>query len=205
MSGLEQLYEIDCIVSECPNYDKSLPGAPFFVMLDFYPIALTVGLAAISIIRQELYLFLLSLCLTANWLINLFFQSVVFLQPGLFPGCGSLYQMPSFSAQQAILFETMIALYMVCWTKKIFWINTLLLHFFSSMVIWARIFIGINSIPQLLVGAIFGLVLGILFHCIIYFLIVPYFKTILKWRIFKWRGFCDTLCQKKKVYISVSK
>lgn len=202
MSGLSDLFKLDCIVSDCLTYDKELPGAAFFVVLDFYPLVLTVGLFAISILRQEIYLFLLSLGLSFNWLICFFFQQVVFKQNGAFPNCGSPLQMPSFASQQIVFFQTMVAFYAICWTKKIYWTNTILLHFFSSLVVWARIFIGINTVQQLLVGAIFGLVLGTFYHCVLFYLIYPHFKTILKWKIMKWRGFEDSLCKKeRKVYI----
>jgi hypothetical protein len=198
MSGLTDLSSLLCAFSECKNFETSIPGSSFLILLDFYPIGLTLGLAGIAVYKQELYLLLFSLSLSLNWLINLFFQQVAFRQEGAFPGCGSRYQMPSFSSQQIVCFQTMVAFYTIAWTRRVFYLNSLSMHCFSALVVFARTFIGINTVAQLMAGAGFGFVDGILFHCIIYFLIFPNFKAILGWRFSRWKGVVDTLCREEK-------
>lgn len=189
------MHRLECVTNGvCPLYDEGVWGAPITVALDFYPIFLTVGMYAISLYQYELYFALVSLGLTANWGINVFLQHVVFKQLGAFAGCGSTYQMPSFSSQHIVMFNALMACYMMGWGKRFAGKLILLMQLFTAAVLVSRIFIGINTRAQLLVGGLLGFGLGVGYHCILYYLIYPRFGKILEWQWAQWVGIVDTLC-----------
>ena len=186
MSGFSDIYKLESIVIDvCPLFDSSISGAGLAVLLDFYPLLLTFSIFSISLYKQELYLMFVSFSLTLNWFLNYFLQNVIFLDHGAFLNCGSYHQNPSFSTQHICCLDTMLALYCVTWSRKIMYTNLFVLHLFSHMVVWARIFIGINTRTQLVVGSLVGFISGILFHLAILLIAYPNFGHILSWRIMR--------------------
>lgn len=195
MSGITDLDRLECVTfGVCPLYDTSVWGASVTVALDFYPIFLTVGIYAISLYQYELYLALVSFGLTFNWGLSVFLQRGVFKQPGAFADCGSPFQMPSFSTQLVVMFNTMMACYMVIWGKRLAGKLVLLMQLFTACVLIARIFIGINTRAQLLAGALVGFLIGAMYHLFILRIVYPYFGTVLKWEWIKFLGMVDTMC-----------
>jgi len=182
MSGFLALGELNCARAACPNFAAVDFWSGLLVALDYYPTYLTVAFYSISLYQHEFYLFLLSLCLTADTGVNIALQYII-KQPGPFPGCGTQYEMPSFSTQHSSMVVCMLMSFMLLWrvsvpSKKIF-----LLFVFLYGAIVARVYCGINSRWQLLAGALAGTVEGLIYQAIIYFLIYPYYKTILSWRL----------------------
>lgn len=195
MSGITDLDRLECVTfGVCPLYDASVWGAPVTVALDFYPIFLTVGIYAISLYQYELYLALVSFGLTFNWGFSVFLQRAVFRQAGRFPDCGSPFQMPSFSTQLVVMFNTMMACYMVIWGKRYPGKLVLLMQLFTACVLIARIFIGINTREQLLAGALVGFIMGYMYHLFILRIVYPYFGNMLRWRWIRFLGMVDTMC-----------
>lgn len=195
MSGVTDLDRLECVTfGVCPLYDASIWGAAVTVAFDFYPIFLTVGIYAISLYQYELYLALVSFGLTFNWGLSVFLQRAVFMQPGAFPGCGSPFQMPSFSSQLIVMFTTMMSCYMVCWGKRYPGKLVLIMQLFTGIVLISRIFIGINTRPQLLAGALIGFILGYIYHLFIMRILHPYFGDLLRWRWIQMLGIVDTMC-----------
>jgi hypothetical protein len=202
MSGFSDLVKLQCLVaSSCPQYDAGFALAPLAVALDFYPFFLTIGIYAISLYRYELYLALVSLFLTIDWLINWLLQDVVFKQAGRWADCGYKHQMPSFAAESIMVFQTLMVLYLMTWGRRNMYQMTTLLMSFSTVVLVARIYIGINTRAQLLAGALVGIVSGALYHVLLRYLIYPYFENILSFALIKWLGFIDTLCSKQSKHL----
>jgi len=204
MSGFGDLTTLECVVETCPLYDHDVFGAHITIALDFYPIFLTVGIYAVSLYKYELYFALVSVVLTLNWGVNYGIQRMVG-PSSRFPECGSAYQMPSFSSQHIVLFETMMALFMLTWGQKLYIKLIILLRLFSFAVLVSRIYIGVNTTTQLLAGAGVGFVSAIVYHIIIYFLIYPYFTRILDFTLMRWLGLEDNLCRKNSSKIRVKR
>jgi hypothetical protein len=182
MSGFLALGELNCARAACPEFIPVDFWSGLLVALDFYPTYLSISFYAISLYQHEFYLFLLSLCLTADTGVNVALQYII-RQPGPFPGCGTQFEMPSFSTQHSSMLVCMLMSFMLIWrisvpSKKIF---LLFLFLYGALV--ARIFCGINSRWQLLAGSLVGTVEGLLYQSIIYFLIYPRYKNILSWRL----------------------
>lgn len=196
MSGVLELKALECAITDvCPLYDSNVWGSEVAIALDFYPLFLTLGIYIVSLYKYELYFAIVSVILTMNWGINTFLQRVVFGESARFIGCGSAYQMPSFSSQHIVLFEVLMTLYMITWGRRVFVKLTILLRLFSFAVLTARIFIGINTPQQLFMGALAGFVEGLIFHMIILYIAFPYFGDVLNLTLIRWMGLEDNLCR----------
>jgi membrane-associated phospholipid phosphatase len=197
MSGFFDLSSIECaVIDTCKLYNPNLFGAHIAVALDFYPVFLTISMYVLSLYRYELYFALISVSLTLNWIINTIIQRFIIGEAVRFPDCGSPFQMPSFSSQHIVLFETMMFLYMLTWCSKVKIKLLILIRLFTFAVLVSRIYIGINTIPQLLVGGAIGFSLAILYHLIILYIIFPYFSNILNWTLIRWMGLEDNMCRR---------
>lgn len=201
MSGFLDLWSLECVVVDsCQLYNSSMWGAHIAIALDFYPLFLMIGMYTISLYKYELYFAMVSICLTLGWIINFVIQRC-FGETARFPDCGSPYQTPSFASQQIVTFEVLMTLYMLTWGHKLKLKLIILMRIFTFAVLVSRIFIGINTISQLLVGALLGFLLGIFYHIVIYFIIYPHFRRILEFTVLQWFGIVDTLCGSTKIVI----
>ena len=196
MSGFGDLKALECtLIDACKLYDPNLPGAHIAIAFDYYPIFLTIGMYAISLYKYELYFAMVSVLLTINWLISYIIQRAIVGESYRFIDCGSPYQMPSFGSQHIIVFETLMILYMLTWGSKFYFKLIILLRLFTSGVLVSRIFLGINTVEQLLMGAVIGFFEGIIYHLLIYYVLFPYFSHILEWTLIQWLGLEDNLCR----------
>jgi hypothetical protein len=69
--------------------------------------------------------------------------------------------------------------------------------FLTVFVILARVYIGINTAQQLIIGAFVGVIEGILFQCVIYFFIYPHFEKMINWRVATLIGLENNICKQK--------
>lgn len=193
MSGFLAFSELNVVrTGTCPLFLEESFWSGLLVALDFYPSVVTVAFFVVSLYEHEFYLFLLSLCLAGDTGVNIAMQFII-QQPGPFPGCGTQYEMPSFATQHASVLVCMLMSFMLLWrlsvpSKKIF-----LLFLFLYAVILARVYCGINTRWQLLAGALVGLVEGLVYQSIIYFLIYPRYKGLLSWKLMAFLDVKDTL------------
>ena len=119
MSTVGDAAKLECAyVGVCPLYDETVGIGHFFILADFYPLCLTIGMYAVSIYCVEIYLFFISLVLTFDWPLNLALRYII-AQPGPFPGCGSEFEMPSFATQHIVLFDTLLTSFVIIWRREI--------------------------------------------------------------------------------------
>jgi len=198
------VYKFGCVVVPiCPLFVDGFFLTYYFILVDYYPTILSIAMYAISIYHYELYFFLFGLCLSLDWGINTGLQ-YAFGQTPRFPGCGNTYEFPSFSSQHIVLFVTLILCFFSWWKRIISPLHLFLLQLFSAIVLVARIYIGINTISQLISGAAFGLLEGVLLNYALYFILKNYSSRIEDWRIFALSGLKNTIIKrdinKKKLY-----
>ncbi len=197
MSSFSDLQNLECTVTNCLFYETNGILGPSFLAGDLYPIYLSIGLYSIGLYSHEVYLLLISFALTADWGINQAFKQII-RESGPFPGCSSEFQNPSFSTEHAILFETLMISFIIIWRKRVSTYKIFLLKTFVFFVLLSRVYIGINTRGQLLVGAIFGSIEGLLIQFVIYYFIAPHFPWIIDSKIGKFFGLEDNLCNDKR-------
>ncbi len=194
MSGFDALDKAQCaVIGFCPDYISGFIGS-LFLLIDQYPIILSFALYSISLYHFELYFFLLGLSLNIDTLINWLLVTIINI-PSRHEGCGNENEFPSFGTQHITVLMTMLFLALITWRKKVTIMKILSLTIIFNLVIVARIYIGINTIPELIVGASIGFVEAIFFHLVISHFLFPRFNQILNWRICKFFDVVDTFCR----------
>jgi hypothetical protein len=193
MGSILDFAVFECIVADCPLFVGDTIWSGVFVIMDYYPTILTVLMYAFSLYYYELYTFLVGLVLSFDFLLNWGLRYAI-ATTSRYPGCGTEYEMPSFSSQHACVFLTMIFTFFSLWNKVVPPHRLILLNVVVLSVITARVFIGINTPLELFVGAVVGVAEGIVFQLIIYYMIYPHFTSILKWRFVRVIGLEDNIC-----------
>jgi hypothetical protein len=145
----------------CIYYRDNIIG-PLFVLLDYYPVLMSVAIFVMSLYRTELLFRVFSMLMLLDVLINWLFREAIIRLPSRLAGCGNLYEMPSFATQH-LVFVTFVLHYILLKRKKNADKRTLiLLHLMTFFGTVARVYIGINTSAELYVGTAFGLVEGAL-------------------------------------------
>lgn len=185
MSGfLDILHIQDCVVANCPLFIKT-DVSPIFILGDFYPLVLTVGMYAISLFRFEFYLFLVSSALAVNLFVNYLISKVIIQDSNRFLNCGSLHQMPSLSSDHAMFFTIVMITFVVMWRYPfVSSVRIVLLNVFFFFVLSSRIYFGINTSLELFVGALSGFIQAVLFQVFVYRWIFPAYRYCYK--RYKW-------------------
>lgn len=198
MSGFLNLYNIECASLDCPLYVSVPIIGPLFIAADYFPLIITIAMFSVTLYHYELYFFLISLILTFDWGLNVALQYII-RQPARFSGCGSKYEMPSFSTQHAMLFLTLIITFFALFRYRMAPSKIFLAMFLTVFVILARVYIGINTAQQLVIGAFVGVLEGVAFQCIIYFCIYPYFNQIVTWKVAVLIGLENNICKTEMI------
>lgn len=194
MSSYEVLARNECaVLGFCPDYLSTLLG-PYFLLIDEYPIILSFALYSISLYHFELYFFLFGASLNIDSLLNWLLTTVI-AQSSRYPGCGATYEFPSFATEHATVGITMLLLAIITWRRSITPMKLLSLITIFNLVVIARVYKGVNTIPELVVGSVIGFIEAQILHWIIARFIYPHFDDILGWRICKLFGAVDTLCR----------
>ena len=193
MSDFSELEKLQCaVIGVCPLYIEGFFGSVLYV-LTFYPFIITMSLFAISLYINEFYLFAVSMILTFNSALN-YLLRLAFGVPAIYPGCGPTYGMPSMATQHAILFESIFVSFILIYKPQKSMMLMLFIKLFTSAVMFAWVYIGINSILELTVGAVIGLVEGMIFQRFMYWINKNHLYRILDTPIFKWMTIEDNLC-----------
>lgn len=194
MSGLDEVVKIQCAIDTvCPLYISNEWGAAMYA-LTFYPFLVTVSLFAMSIYINEFYLFAISIMLTVDKMINIALKEILAIE-SVYPGCGSKHGSPPLVTQHAILLETIFISYILIYKPSRSIILMLFVKTFSIFTIYAWIYIGFNTISQLVIGALIGFAEGICFQLFMYFLIRNYIYYLLSTRFCQFIALEDNLCK----------
>jgi membrane-associated phospholipid phosphatase len=193
MSGYHQLDIISsAVVGVCPDYTDGSFGS-FLVLIDLFPILLWLFFFGTSVVYSEFLLLFMSLTLNIDYYVN-FGLRHAFAQPPPTAGCGEAYEMPALATQQTAFIVTLGLLAACRWRIRSGAYTTLVLVGFVALTTYARIYIGFNSPPQLLAGAVVGFVHGALWFAVFYFLVHPHVATITKLPFVRNTNLRDTLC-----------
>lgn len=197
MSGLDELERLQWGLAEvCPLYRPSSFVGPFLVGLGYFPVLVSLGLYAIGLYCYELYLLALSLGLTFDFLLNWGLREAIGAAPR-FAGCGADHGMPAYAAQQTVFFECVVLSAYTCVWRRGAPISTLklgLLRAFCMLALFAHIYVGSSTVPELLAGAAIGLVEAIAFQFLLCRVVRRHAHRILRWRAVRWAGLQDNLC-----------
>jgi hypothetical protein len=179
MSGLDDISNLQEAVEKfCPLYVGSFLGSLMWIW-DFFPIMLTAVSFFISLFLNEIYFFIASIFLTSDTVLNMLLRQVIFKQQNQFPGCGAKYQMPSFSSQHSTFFVVLVSTFMLMWRSRLSGFRMFLLVLFYTLVITCRIYIGINTNFELMMGAVTGMIWGLILQAFTYYILYPMFDRIL--------------------------
>jgi len=192
MSGLVDVWKLNCVVVDCPLYNPTPFFAPAFILIDFYPTYVAVALYVISFYCWELYFGYASLCLFIDWGVNYVLRWLI-SAPQRFPGCGTSSGMPSFSSEQAILLNTLGLCFVLLWSHNTSAMKIGILNIITTVVIFARVYIGINTRQEIIVGAVVGFIEGIFFTLMFYYF-RRFFAIFLEYSIVRRLGIIDNMC-----------
>ncbi len=199
MSTFGSIHRFGCIVAGyCPLFVET-EGAwleSFLVLVDFFPIFLTIALFSISFYHYEVYMWLLSFGITFDWLVN-YVLRLSLRYRSRFDGCGTEFENPSFSSQHIVCLTTMILTFFLIWSH-----NTIRIHRVAMfgvlmyLVLVARVYIGVNTPIELLNGGIVGLATAIFNQFIIFYYAAPYLIHLIESdsKLTRFIGLRDTLC-----------
>lgn len=167
MATSSALDELNCVyVGKCPDFEVNFASG-FLVLFNFFPVITSFATLAMSFYEFDVYLYFLTfLGLNFNWGLNLLLQYIIKQSPK-YVGCGPLYNMPDFGAQQAFFFATALLLFSVSfgYRMSVFTLGTVL--YFFAIAVYARFYIGIATVLQVVVGTIVGIVSAAFFHYVI--------------------------------------
>jgi hypothetical protein len=210
MSTLETIHRFQCMVEDsCPLYvTADSDFGPFMVLVDYYPIFLNASMIAVSVYHYELYFFLLSLVLAFDWFLN-WLLHIAIGSGSRFPGCGGANEMPSFSSQHAVCLGVMIFTFFMLWCETHVRVHRLIMINFGIFIaVLARVYIGINTPQELMVGALIGATEGVIIQWILYRYLIPMSDALLnkKYALIELTKIANTLCShSKRRYVNVKK
>lgn len=185
MSTFEALSQFEpCITAVCPLYEPGHVGTVFFLG-DFYPLFLTLGFFSISLAIQDFYLLLFSMSLGVHIIANYALRVWIVAADNRFPGCGVEHQMPSLSTDHMIFFVTVLITFVFLWRHDTSSIRIFQLSLFMIFAIVCRVYIGINTVLELFLGSLHGLIWAILFQLFVYYIALPRLEYILSLKIAK--------------------
>ena len=199
MADFWTIMKLDRIASgDCPLYNSNGIIGPLAIAIDFYPYYITMAIWGITMFQYELFTLILSITLTLDFVANFLFSFATTY--GYYPSCGSSHEMPSFATQHIFVFTIIIISLINKWELDISPFKLLFIQTFHFLVIASRIYIGINTIPQLFVGAFIGLAEGLIFQYTIDY-IFTHKIWFLETRIFKFVGIKDEISKKSFLWV----
>lgn len=179
---------VSCITSNCllmPDNGFS----PIFLIIDFFPLYLSIGLFSLSLYISDLSLFLFSCALTLHSLFNALLRNGI-ATPNRFPNCGAEFQMPSLSSSQSVFFVVIWIAFIINRKPSLPFSRIAMLNAFIILVLFSRVFIGINTSFELLIGATDGLFWGLITYGLFEFFIFPLLEYLfINYSWFRMLGF----------------
>lgn len=163
MSGFSDLHLYNAIYERavngsvlCPDFQVT-PLSGFIVYFNSFPVLLTLVTASMALYKIDVFLYMLTFIgLTVNSGINYLLRNI-FQHPAKYAGCGEQFNMPDFGAQHAIFFSACLLLFAVTFNYRVSIYSMFCIVFFFGFAMYTRLYIGVTTISQFVVGAIFGL------------------------------------------------
>ena len=198
MSGVLDTNPLQCAVDPvCPLYDPNLFFASLFVLIDYFPTYVAAFLWGIAFYYWEFYFTYVGLVLVFDWGLNYGLKYAIG-SSSRFPNCGEVHEMPSYSTEMTLLLVTMGICYAFLWNPDILLIKIATMNLIGLALVLARVYIGRNTIGELIIGALVGTIEGFFFSILLY-LIRRQVARLMRWRFINDIGLVDTMCNLSKI------
>lgn len=168
------------VLPECIYFENTIIG-PLFVLIDYYPILVSISIFMLSLYRAELMFRILALLMIADVFVNWLLREAIFIVPSRLTGCGNVYEMPSFATQHLVFLTFLLHYIMLRRKKPINKKLLFMLHMMSFFGTVARIYIGFNTLSELYAGSLVGLIEGLICCPLIVDRIIDKRTEFLKW------------------------
>lgn len=154
---------------------------------------------SVSAVTNSLYLWVLWGATILDYLLNLGLR-YAFRDPS--PN-GALahhaWEMPASSSQAMLCIGTMVVLFILLYNVQQYTLYMLMLYVLASTALFSRLYRGINSPEQLIVGALVGCAEGCLYTMLWQWLGYPYVTRILQWTPIRFYGINDSLMAPRRM------
>lgn len=192
MPFFEAVAEIESYaLNNCQPYEQRW-WTQFLVLFHYASLFVTALTLGLSFRYKELYLLLFGLGLSADTIINWLLRQII-RQEAPLAGCGVLYAMPSQQTQHAAFLVVFAATFAYVWRARFsVWHMALALGFLDAVVLSALYF-NFASEQQVLVGAVIGGVLALVWQFFIYLCLFPHWNGLLRAPPIYQMGYEDTL------------
>lgn len=186
MSSWNELRAInDAYAPRCPEFHVNAASGPLAALNFFYSYGLWIATYVIGLYSGDFYFFLLSWWLTLDYAFN-YALAFTLKQPPRYAGCGPTYEMPSYASEQMTLVVSALFLYVVVFNYRLDASRSVLLTWLLGSVMYARIYIGISTPLQLVVGSALGALSSCVFSALVYFVVLPHIDAVLSLRVCRW-------------------
>lgn len=192
MSGIFDIGSLQCSVYPvCPLYDPTPFFAPVFIIINYWPLFFDVSLWMLSLYSWEFFFSFLSIVVFIDLGLNYALRYII-LSPQRFTDCGPNYGMPAYSSELLLLLNTMALCYILLWNRNISFLKIYMLNLVTMVVILSRVYIGMNTNAEIIVGGLIGTVEGLLWSFILYRFRM-YFSKLARSELFSRLGVNDTM------------
>lgn len=184
--ALAKLYNAICI-----NYNGGFVEG-FFIIMDFWPLFVGSILLGIVIEHTEIFYSAFSWAFFAQTLINWGIR-VGIGQKGPEAVCSVSFQNPALSTD-LLTFSTLFLMILsgFCFDFSIRWYKMLMITIFGPVVIYARIYLKLNTPQQLLWGTLSGFIAFVCWSVVVYY-VLSRWKTSILYKTFFGTDYIDTL------------
>ena len=164
----------------------------FFIALNMWPAFVAFILMGIVLEHTEIFYSAFAWVFWAEWLINWGIRLAVG-QPGPEFGCEPSVQVPALATDLL----TMSTVFLLISSSYSFdfpvrWYKLLMITIFGPLAIYSRVYLKFNTPGQLLWGVLSGLVMGILWSILIYY-VLSRWRTSILYKTFLGTDYIDTL------------
>lgn len=184
---------LDLCYTEPTHFDWAL------CMVDLWPMAVSLAMFSASAVTNSLYLWVLWGATILDYALNLGLR-YAWRDPS--PN-GALahhaWEMPASSSQAMLCIATMVVLFILLYNVQQYTLYMLMLYVLGSAALFSRLYRGINSAEQLIVGALIGCAEGMMYTAIWHYLGYPYVWRILQWWPVRMYGVNDSLMAPRRM------
>lgn len=175
----------------CVNYNGEFVEG-FFIAINFWPLFVGCILLGIVIEHTEVFYSAFSWAFFAQTLINWGIRIGV-NQSGPEAVCSVSKQLPTLSTD-LMTFSTLFLMIMsgFCFDFSIRWYKLLMITIFGPVVIYARVYLKLNTPQQLLWGVLSGFIGFVCWSILIYYVLTRW-KTSILYKTFLGTDYIDTL------------
>jgi len=183
---LAHIFDLSCI-----NYTGGYIEG-FFIMINFWPLFVALILMGIVIEHTEIFYSAFAWAFWGQWLINWGIR-IAINSPGPEAVCSPSVQLPTLSTD-LMTFSTLFLMIMsgFAFDFPIRWYKLLMITILGPVVLYARVYLKLNTPQQMLWGVLSGFIGAMCWSALIYFVLRRY-KTSILYKTFLGTDYIDTL------------